>query len=345
MPLRSAACTKLLLLQAILTPAFTMATTQRPVTKVTIAHRQREGGGFIVRRPVGGEVDHVGGVFLMLDHMGPAKYGPGEAVGAPDHPHRGFSTVTMVLEGSMQHKDSAGNSGTLGPGWVQWMDAGRGVVHSEMPSDSILRDGGTIEGFQLWVNLPAKDKMTPPRYQDVPPEKIPEVAVPGAKHASSVVRVIAGESCGASAVIGTRTPIGYLDIRLGPGDTLTQPVARGHVAFAYVYRGKGLFGPPSEAVHASESALVQIGEGDVFTIAGAGADGVKCLLISGEPIREPIARYGPFVMNTRDEIQQAFDDFRSGRMGEIEGAEERYARTEAARSAQQKAGTWSKSEL
>lgn len=323
----------------------------RPAGNVSVSHKQREGAGFVVRRPFPTRgVSDVGGLFLMLDHFGPVTYGPGEAVGAPDHPHRGFETVTYILKGAMQHKDSAGNSGHLGPGWVQWLTAGRGVVHSEMPDDAIQESGGEMEGFQLWVNLPAAHKMVPPRYQDVPPERIPVVAVPGAAHAGtpacpepSAVRVVAGDFAGTSAVIGTHTPIGYLDVRLGPGDAIEQPIPAGHVGFAYVYRGQGVFG--ANAVPAGEGAMVTIGGANgAFRVAApaTSAGGVRCLLIYGAPIHEPIARHGPFVMNTRDEIIQAFEDYQSGHMGEIAGAEERRAQTDAARAAQQASGTWAR---
>src|SRR5712671_6364898 len=180
----------------------------REVTKVTTAHRQSEGGGFIVRRPFpGAELDSVD-PFLLLDEMGPVDYAPGEAVGAPDHPHRGFETVTYVLEGEMEHEDSAGHRGKLGPGDVQWMTAGAGVIHSEMPSRRIREEGGRVHGFQIWVNLPRKLKMTRPRYQEVPASRIPEAT---SKDGHATVRVIAGEALSVGAVIDTRTPIVYQD--------------------------------------------------------------------------------------------------------------------------------------
>jgi hypothetical protein len=286
---------------------------------------------------VGGEVDQVGGTFLMLDHLGPTEYGPGEALGAPTHPHRGFETVTVILQGGMEHKDSVGNHGHLKPGMVQWMTAGRGVVHSEMPSADLLENGGTLEGFQLWVNLPRAKKMSPPRYQDIPAENIPTVAIPGGKP-DSTVRVIAGSSCGASAVIETATPIQMLDIRIEPGDGFTQPFPKGQVGFAYVYRGKGLFG--KEQKLAEESQMVQFSDGESVAIAAPADSPLKCLLITGDPIEEPIVRHGPFVMNTREEIMQAFVDYQSGQFGEIEGTEEQMALSEQARQKQKASGTW-----
>lgn len=323
------------------------AIAQRLAGAVKTAHKQREGGGFIVRRPFpSGSTETVGGVFLMLDHMGPVTYGPGEAVGAPDHPHRGFETVTYVLEGSMQHKDSAGNAGNLRSGDVQWMTAGSGVVHSEMPSDEMQKSGGTLEGFQLWVNLRAADKMVPPRYQDTPADRLPLVPVPGAAHADSAVKVIVGAFAGVAGPIEARSPMGYYDVRLGPGDSVSQLIPDGHAGFVYVYRGTAALG--ANAVAASEGDWAPItGSSGAFTLAcpaGAGAT-MRALLLHGEPIDEPIARHGPFVMNSRAELVQAFEDFQSGRLGRIDGAAARLAATEAARQAQKASGTWQKGEL
>ena len=309
---------------------------QRSIKRIVTAQQQREGGGFLVRRPVGGEISHCD-PFLMLDHMGPAEYGPGEAIGAPDHPHRGFETVSYIIEGSMQHKDSAGNSGVLREGWVQWMTAGSGVVHSEMPGDDMMKNGGRMEGFQLWVNLPAKDKMIPPRYQDTPAEKIPIVTADGGK---VWVKVIAGESLGKKAVIETRTPIMYLDIHLHPGTSFVQPVPADYNGFAYVWRGSGYLGAERKAAQIGQVGV--LGEGDEFTLEAGEKEEIRVLLIAGKPLNEPISRYGPFVMNTWEEIQQAFTDYQSGKLGEISGAEERYAATKAAKKKQKETGTWDK---
>ena len=307
---------------------------QRRIKQVVTAHQQREGGGFVVRRPIGGEVQQCD-PFLMLDHFGPVVHKPGEAVGAPDHPHRGFETVTYIIDGSSQHRDSAGNSGLLKPGWVQWMTAGSGVVHSEMPSDEVLKNGGRSEGFQLWVNLPAKDKMVPPRYQDTPAEKIPIVTE---QDGNVWVKVIAGESLGTRAVIETRTPIMYLDIRLKPGTTFVQPVPPDYEGFAYVWRGSGYLG--SERKFAKMGQVGVLDEGEEVRLEATAEEEVRILLIAGTPLKEPISRYGPFVMNTWEEIEQAFADYRSGKLGSIEGAEERYAATEAAKQKQKETGRW-----
>eukprot|EP00050_Salpingoeca_kvevrii_P019660 m.88854 g.88854 ORF g.88854 m.88854 type:complete len:339 (-) comp8515_c0_seq5:84-1100(-) len=296
----------------------------RAAARIFATRKQREGGGFWVRRSVGSPALPELDPFLMLDHLGPTAYGPGEAVGAPDHPHRGFETVTYVLQGGFHHLDSAGNSGHLGPGAVQWMTAGRGVVHSEMPAKDLMRDGGVMEGFQLWVNLPAQHKMIAPRYQDIAPEDVPEA------HGVNVsVRVIAGESIlGTSAVIDTKIPITFLDVRLQPSGSLDETLP-GDNAFAYVYRGDCTVA--GSAV--KDGDAVVFGPGNSVSLsAPTSACGV--LLLAANPIGEPISRMGPFVMNTDAEIRQAIDDYRNGRLGEIPGAELRYAETQAARAAE-----------
>ncbi|XP_065913336.1 uncharacterized protein [Dysidea avara] len=295
------------------------------------------GAGFVVRRAIGGKISDCD-PFLMLDHVGPMEFGPGEAVGAPDHPHRGFETVSYLVSGSAQHKDSVGNSGQLKEGWVQWMTAGSGVVHSEMPSDEMMAKGGKSEGFQLWVNLPAKDKMTPPRYQDIPTEKIPIVT---ADNGNVWVKVIAGESLGAKAVIDTHTPIMMLDVHLKPGAKFSQPVPKTFNGFVYVWRGSGYFGAKRASMKIGQIAILDNSDGEVVMEAAAN-DVVHFLLVAGEPINEPIAKYGPFVMNTMEEIQQAFQDYHSGKLGKIDNAEERYAQAEAARNKQKESGKWSK---
>jgi quercetin 2,3-dioxygenase len=278
---------------------------------------------------------------LMLDHFGPAEYGPGEAVGAPDHPHRGQETVTYMLQGEFEHKDSYGNSGTLRPGWAQWMTAGRGLVHSEMPSAEIIEKGGTVEGFQLWVNLPAKDKMCEPRYQDTPPERMPLVPIPGASEGSTV-RVIAGESCGGSAVIETKIPVTYLDVTLAsPGDKLEQAVPEDHATFVYVFRESALLG--ADKIAAKEGQIAEFAaDGNTVVIeAPEGiSEPVRALVLAARPIKEPVVQYGPFVMNTREEIMQAVRDFQAGKMGSIPGERTRSAQTSAARAAQKRSGRW-----
>ncbi|HWA62086.1 MAG TPA: pirin family protein [Caulobacteraceae bacterium] len=240
--------------------------------------------------------------FLMLDEFGsddPKAY----IAGFPEHPHRGFETVTYMLAGRMRHRDSAGNEGLLGPGSVQWMTAGRGIVHSEMPE----QEEGLMQGFQLWVNLPAKDKMTAPRYQDIAADRVPSVDLGGGASA----KVLAGVLAGARGPVdpGATEPV-YLDIALEPGATADIPLPAGHNAFAYVYEGRAAIGEPREAVGRGRIAVLSPGE---TVRLAAGSDGARLILVAGKPLREPVAKYGPFVMNTEAELVQAFEDYRSGR--------------------------------
>jgi quercetin 2,3-dioxygenase len=287
----------------------------RTVAGVVNSIETLEGGGFLVRRPFPKASFSEFDPFLLLDEMGPTECGPGEAKGAPDHPHRGFETVTYVLSGDMEHRDSRGHAGRLRTGDVQWMTAGAGVVHSEMPSSDFARDGGRMHAFQLWVNLPQRDKMMKPRYQEIPSSRIPK-----AVSADGLVSVslIAGEALGQKAVIETRTPIVYLHYRIKLGGVMTQPVSGSFNAFAYVVEGEGLFGADRE--RAGDGQMVLFAQdGDEVRIenpAGANAT-LEVLLIAGLPLNEPVARYGPFVMNTMDEIRQAIEDYRLGRMGAI----------------------------
>jgi redox-sensitive bicupin YhaK (pirin superfamily) len=274
-----------------------------------------EGAGFLVRRPFPRANFSDFDPFLLLDEMGPMDLGPGQAKGAPDHPHRGFETVTYMLSGRMEHKDSRGNAGKLNPGDVQWMTAGAGVVHSEMPEREFARTGGRMHGFQIWVNLPTRDKMMKPRYQEIPADQIP---VAQTEDGLVSVRVIAGESLGAHARIETRTPIIYLHFTLKPGGKISQPLPAGYNAFAYVIDGEGFFG--EEAERAGDGQMIMFAQdGDSVTIAnpeGARSE-LDLLLLAGVPLNEPVVRYGPFVMNTEAEIYRAVEDYQSGRMGEI----------------------------
>ncbi|HXZ08575.1 MAG TPA: pirin family protein [Paraburkholderia sp.] len=276
------------------------------------ALRTVEGGGFIVHRPFPTRLLMDFDPFLLLDEMGPVDYAPGEAKGAPDHPHRGFETVTYALEGQFGHKDSAGHSGTLNPGDVQWMTAGAGVVHSEMPDPSFVARGGRVHGLQLWVNLPRRDKMIAPRYQE-----IPSASMPVATSADGKVRVkvIAGEALGVKATIETRTPILYQHFTLQPGARIVHPVPRDFRVFAYPLSGKGRYGKDGHEVDA-RTMVVFNQDGDTVTLA-AGEEPLDVLLLSGVPQKEPVVRYGPFVMNTEDEIRQAVLDYQAGRMGQI----------------------------
>ena len=287
----------------------------RTVAGIVNSIETLEGGGFLVRRPFPKASFSDFDPFLLLDEMGPMDVAPGEAKGAPEHPHRGFETVTYLLSGEMEHQDSSGHAGRLQSGDVQWMTAGSGVVHAEMPSSEFMRTGGRMHGFQLWVNLPQQDKMIKPRYQEIPSAKIPKAT---SADGLVSVSVIAGEAMDEKAVIETRTPIIYLHYRLEPGGVATQKVSRNYNAFAYVVEGTGLFGAVGE--RGGDGQMVMFApDGDEVRIenpANAAAP-LEVLLIAGVPLNEPIARYGPFVMNTEAEIRQAFDDYRRGRMGAI----------------------------
>ena len=289
-------------------------TKSRNISRVIESDRVMEGAGVAIRRsfPSAGleDIDP----FLLLDHMGPIQFAPGQAVGFPDHPHRGFETVTYVLEGKMEHRDSRGNHGVLGPGDVQWMTAGSGVVHSEMPGEELRKNGGRLQGFQLWVNLPKADKMTEPRYQEVAAARLPVVETRGVK-----VKVVAGESMGQHAAIETRTPMLYLHFTLQPSASITQVVPAEYNAFAYAIDGAGFAGPGSTPLAEGHLAVFGKNGNQVeFSNPAGGSAPFNVLLIAGAPIGEPVARYGPFVMNTKTEIYQAFADYRSGRMGVIE---------------------------
>jgi redox-sensitive bicupin YhaK (pirin superfamily) len=281
----------------------------RSVTQLIHATPQLEGEGMIVTRPFPtARLDHLD-PFLLLDRMGPVTHGPGEAKGAPDHPHRGFETVTYVLEGAIEHEDSQGNHGRIGSGDVQWMTAGSGVIHSEMPSEEIRRNGGRLHGFQLWVNLPRRDKMMQPRYQELRASEIPVATSADGK---TTVKVIAGRSLDTTATIDTRTPIMYLHARLAAGARFTQAVPETYNAFAFVVGGEATFGDRA----ARENDMVIFGrDGDEVEITTE--SGAELLIIGGVPLHEPVARYGPFVMNTAGEIRQAMIDYQSGRFGEI----------------------------
>ena len=286
----------------------------RDVARVVTAHRQTEGAGFVVRRPIPTYGFSLFDPFLLIDEMGPVEYGAGEALGAPDHPHRGFETVTYMLEGEGQHEDSAGNRGVIGPGAVQWMTAGSGLVHSEMPSEHFRELGGRMHGFQIWVNLPRHKKLVPPRYQEIPADQIPEAR---SDDGLARAKVIAGEVFGVRAVIDTHTPITYHDWTLEAGADITVPLTADENVCVYVFQGNARVGDDARAVE--DGQLAVLGSGSAVRLAvDAGASPARLLLLAGRPLREPVARYGPFVMNTREELEQAFADYEAGRMGRVE---------------------------
>ncbi len=272
----------------------------RPVVAVVTGQDTSDGAGVRLKRVIGTPaLDHLD-PFLLLDEFKSDRAGDYIA-GFPDHPHRGFETVTYMLAGSMRHRDDKGNQGDLVAGSVQWMTVGRGIIHSEMPQQK----DGLMWGFQLWVNLPAKDKMIPPRYQDIPPERIPETrAGEGVR-----VRVVAGRSDGTRGPVeGVVTQPLYLDVSMAPGARFQHPVPAGHTAFAYVYEGEAEMGAGSRLAAGN---LAVLGDGDAVA-AATSASPARFLLLAGRPLREPIARYGPFVMNTRAEIMRAVEDLQNG---------------------------------
>ncbi|HEX7113893.1 MAG TPA: pirin family protein [Steroidobacter sp.] len=286
----------------------------RRVARVVQAVATLEGGGFPVRRPFPTASFSHFDPFLLVDHLGPVEWPAGGAIGAPDHPHRGFETVTYVLAGENEHRDSFGNTDVLGPGDVQWMTAGAGVIHSEMPTERFKREGGLQEGFQIWVNLPAADKMMTPRYQTLRSQDIPTGTTPDGR---VKVRVIAGESLGQSARIDTRVPIQMLHFTIQPGGEVTQSVPAEQNALLYVFRGTASIGSDRREVREGQAALLESGDSVPISVAAGSPASAEILLLSGKPLREPVARYGPFVMNTREEIEQAFRDYQSGRFGMI----------------------------
>ena len=290
----------------------------RPVLEIVDDPSFLEGEGFKVRRATAGIDLRAADPFVMLDHMGAVEYAPGEAKGAPDHPHRGFETVTYMLDGRIRHRDSHGGGGIITDGATQWMTAGAGVVHSEMPTEDLLEGGGLFHGIQLWVNLPAADKWTPPTYQDL---EAGQVGLVASQDAGAVVRLIAGDLADHRGPGATRTPITYAHATLAPGARLRTRWRPEFNALAYVLAGRGSAGAERRPIH--EGQLAVFGAGAAIELAADAsqdvkdASGVEVLLLGGLPIREQIAWYGPFVMNTRDEIVQAIEDYQAGRMGSI----------------------------
>jgi len=286
---------------------------ERTISEIITAKATTEGDGFQVNRPFPNYAIRDFDPFLLLDEMGPVNYAPNEAKGASPHPHRGFETVTYMIEGAFEHKDSQGNSGKLLPGDVQWMTAGSGVIHSELPEEEFAKKGGRFHGLQLWVNLPKKEKMIKPRYQEISSDNIP---VAKTDDGSVQVKVIAGESMGTKAVIDTKIPIIYLHFSLQSNATFTQTIPQNYNAFAYVIKGNALFG--SEKTLAKKNQAVFFTQKGERIVLSTNTDSAEVLLIAGMPINEPVKRYGPFVMNTDGELQQAIKDYQNGKMGKID---------------------------
>ena len=285
--------------------------TPRSIARLVRAEETREGAGFLVHRPFPTAALRNVDPFLLFDEMGPMRVGPGEAKGAPDHPHRGFETITYILDGHFEHRDSHGHEGKLDPGGVQWMTAGSGVVHAEMPSAQLLRDGGRMHGFQIWVNLPAALKLSPPRYADRAAGDIPQ-----ARSGDGLVcaRVVAGEAFGVRGAIEVRTPIAFIHFSLAPGAYALHPVPRGWTAIAYAIEGTAKFGP-HDASHGALAVFAD--DGEAVAMQNESDAPAEVLFLAGQPIGEPIAQYGPFVMNTVAELETAFEDYRSGKFAHI----------------------------
>jgi redox-sensitive bicupin YhaK (pirin superfamily) len=282
------------------------STLERPraIERLIVGQATSDGAGVKLTRVLTQDLQRRLDPFLMLDAFGTDN--PGDYIGGfPDHPHRGFETVTYMLDGRMRHRDSAGNQGLLSGGGVQWMTAGRGVIHSEMPE----QEAGRMEGFQLWLNLPAKDKMCPPWYRDIPAAEIPQVDTPEGVR----VRVIAGRSHGADGAMQRQAtePL-YLDLVLPAGAVFEQPLPSAHNAFVYVYRDA--LSVAGQSVPRQRMAVLANTPGSDGVRLQGGPEGARAILIAGQPLNEPIAQYGPFVMNSNEEIFQAVEDFRAGRL-------------------------------
>ncbi|HEX6267149.1 MAG TPA: pirin family protein [Burkholderiales bacterium] len=287
---------------------------QRTLQRVIPSIPASDGAGVKLRRSLGSGQFARHDPWLMLDEFysdDPKDY----LAGFPNHPHRGFETITYMLDGHMRHEDSSGNRGDLGPGDVQWMTAARGIIHSEMPQQT----EGRMRGFQIWLNLPAEEKMKPAAYRDIKAQEIPSVSL----NEKSKVKVIAGKLDGATGPIhGLSTGPLIFDVHLAPGAVLETPVPAGHNAFLYAYEGEARVGPERNTVPQRAAGLLS--DGDSVRLE-AGGQGARVLLIAGKPIGEPVVQYGPFVMNTREEIEQAIHDYQSGAL-----ASERVRRVEAA---------------
>ncbi|MEY4643690.1 MAG: pirin family protein [Hylemonella sp.] len=284
--------------------------TPRAVERLVIGQATSDGAGVKLTRVLTHDLQQRLDPFLMLDHF--ASDNPGDYIaGFPDHPHRGFETVTYMIAGRMRHRDSAGHEGLLQNGGVQWMTAGRGLIHSEMPE----QEAGVMEGFQLWLNLPGRDKMCPPWYRDIQSAEIPEFQ----RADGLTVRVISGESQGvrgAMARPATDFPTAplYLDIHLPAGAEFHQALPESHHAFLYVYRGSIQVGAPTSATEVPSRRMAILGNSGDGVRLQAGADAARALLIAGQALHEPIAQYGPFVMNTRAQLMQAVEDYQNGRL-------------------------------
>jgi redox-sensitive bicupin YhaK (pirin superfamily) len=293
-------------------PAPDVTQTERKVTSVTTAPSAFEGEGFPVRRAFAGVDLARLDPFIHMDQMGEVDYGPGEPKGTPWHPHRGFETVTYIIDGTFKHQDSNGGGGLITNGDTQWMTAGSGLLHIEAPPEELVVSGGLFHGFQLWVNLPSRLKMTDPRYQDI---RAGQVALLSSDDGGALLRVIAGSFDGHDGPGVTHTPIALVHATVSAGAQVRLPWPADFNALGYVLAGSGTVGTEKRPVKTGQLAV--FGAGDAITFAASGSGDMDILLLGGQPIREPVAAYGPFVMNTRAELVQAFEDFQAGRLGSI----------------------------
>ncbi|MEU5050651.1 pirin family protein [Streptomyces sp. NPDC021096] len=290
---------------------------QRPVLHVGTAPGGFEGEGFPVRRAFAGIAYSHLDPFIMMDQMGEVEYAPGEPKGTPWHPHRGFETVTYLIDGTFVHRDSHGGGGTITDGDTQWMTAGSGLLHIEAPPESLVVSGGLFHGLQLWVNLPKKDKMMPPRYQDIGGGKVTLLT---SSDGGALLRLIAGEIDGHQGPGITHTPITMMHVSLNPGAELTLPWRPDFNALAYGLAGRGTAGSEQRPFRTGQTVV--FGAGDSLTLKAdatqeSRSPNFEVVLLGGQPIREPMRHYGPFVMNTHAELAQAFEDFQAGRLGRI----------------------------
>jgi len=289
-----------------------MSGRDRPVVSVTTAPSGFEGEGFPVRRAFAGVDLRALDPFIHMDQMGEVDYAPGEPKGTPWHPHRGFETVTYMIDGTFRHQDSNGGGGLITNGDTQWMTAGSGLLHIETPPEELVVSGGLFHGFQLWVNLPAKLKMTDPRYQDI---RAGQVSLLSSPDGGALLRVIAGDVAGHPGPGITHTPIALVHATLSAGAQLRLPWRPDFNALVYTLAGAGSVGAQARPVKVGQ--LTVFGAGDVVTLQADPKRSMDVLILGGQPIREPVAAYGPFVMNTREELVRAFEDFQAGRLGTI----------------------------
>jgi redox-sensitive bicupin YhaK (pirin superfamily) len=295
-------------------------TAVRPVRSVTTAPRGYEGEGFPVRRAFAGVAMADLDPFIHMDQMGEVEYAPGEPKGTSWHPHRGFETVTYMIDGVFEHQDSNGGGGLITNGDTQWMTAGGGILHIERPPETLVATGGLFHGLQLWVNLPGRDKMIPPRYQDI---RAGSVALLGSPDGGALVRLIAGDLGQHRGPGSTYTPISIVHATIAPGAQVDLPWRTDFNALVYVLSGAGTVGAEHAPVRTGQLAV--LGAGDTIRVAADRAQdsrtpALDVYVMGGQPIREPVAHYGPFVMNTRDELIQAFEDYQAGRLGTVPAA-------------------------